>query len=218
MIGSTTNVPTSMKVWLDGAAAASQIVRAGGTMEGKSRSPARNSRDLLRQRLLQRQKVAPREPLLQRAAQQEGGVISRERADLAASGVVFEPAPSRLGNSLPGREQRLRCRLPETDKDVGVGKLDQPADERQADGGFLRRRRAVSRRPPRHHVGDIRFRAVEPDRRQHEVEEFSGAADERQAGYVFVAPRRFADEHDARLRIAVGKNELRRGGGGGAAA
>jgi len=55
-------------------------------------------------------------------------MIGRERADLAASGVVFEPAPSRLGNSLPGREQRLRCRLPETDKDVGVGKLDLPAD------------------------------------------------------------------------------------------
>jgi hypothetical protein len=32
MIGSTTNVPTSMKVWLDGAAAASRIVRSGGTM------------------------------------------------------------------------------------------------------------------------------------------------------------------------------------------
>src|SRR5271169_376240 len=136
MTGSSTNVPMSMKVWLDGAAAASRTSGPVARCKERSRSPDRRSRDLLRQRLLQRQKVAPREPLLQRAAQQEGGMISRERADLAASGVVFEPAPSRLGNSLPGREQRLRCRLPETDKDVGVGELDLPADERHADGGF----------------------------------------------------------------------------------
>jgi hypothetical protein len=32
MIGSSTNVPTSVKVWPDGAAAASRIVRSGGTM------------------------------------------------------------------------------------------------------------------------------------------------------------------------------------------
>jgi hypothetical protein len=31
-VGSSTNVPTGMKVWLDGAAAASRIVRSGGTM------------------------------------------------------------------------------------------------------------------------------------------------------------------------------------------
>ena len=77
--------------------------------------------------------------------------------------------------------------------------------------GLLRRRRAVAGRPPGHDVGDVDRRAVEPDRRQHAVEQFAGAADEGQALDVFVAARRFADEHHARLRIAVGEDELGRG-------
>ena len=70
---------------------------------------------------------------------------------------------------------------------------------------------AVAGRPPRNHVGDVGLAAVEPDRRHHPVEQLAGAADERQALDVLVAPGRFADEHDPRLRIAVGEHQPRRG-------
>ena len=55
------------------------------------------------------------------------------------------------------------------------------------------------------------MRAIEPDRLHHQVEQLSRAADKRNSGDVFVVPWRFADEHHAPLRIAVGEHELRRG-------
>jgi len=47
------------------------------------------------------------------------------------------------------------------------------------------------------------------DHLQHLVEQLAGAADEGQADAVFVAARRFADEHDAACRIAVGEDGMR---------
>ncbi len=44
------------------------------------------------------------------------------------------------------------------------------------------------------------------------IEQFAGAADERPAADVFLVAGRLADEHDAALRIAVGEDQLRRGG------
>ena len=78
--------------------------------------------------------------------------------------------------------------------------------------GLLRRRCAVAGRPPRHNVRDVDLRAIKPDGLHHQVEQFSRTADKRQAGDIFVAPRRLADEHDAPLWIAVGEDELRRRG------
>ena len=49
------------------------------------------------------------------------------------------------------------------------------------------------------------------DRGKHLVEQFSGAPDEGQALAILIAARRFADEHDAARRIAVGKDGV--GGG-----
>ena len=55
------------------------------------------------------------------------------------------------------------------------------------------------------------MRAVEPDRRKHAVEQLPGTADEGEPLDVFVAAGRLADEHHARLRIAVREYELRCG-------
>lgn len=79
------------------------------------------------------------------------------------------------------------------------------------DLGFLRRRIAIAGRPPRNHVGDVGGGAIEADGTQHQVEQFAGTADERQAGEVFVAAGCFADEHHARFRIAVGEYQPCRG-------
>ena len=56
------------------------------------------------------------------------------------------------------------------------------------------------------HVGDVGLAAVEPDRGDHPVEQLAGTSDKRQALDVLVAAGRFADEHDAGLRITVGKH------------
>ena len=133
---------------------------------------------------------------------------SRHGADLALAGVEGKPAPARLGDAFLDAEQGLRRWAAEADENVGIGKLDLPQNERQADLRFLRRRRAIAGRPPRHDVGDVDRRAVEADRRQHAVEQFAGAADERQALDVLVAAGCFADEHHARLRVAVGEDKL----------
>ena len=163
---------------------------------------------MLGERFLQRQKIAPGEALLQRAAQQESGVECRQRADFARAGIERQPAAARPCDAFLGAEQRLHRRAAEADQDIRVRQLDLTADERQADRGLLRRRRAVAGRPPRHDIGDIGERTIEPDRRHHQVEKLAGAADERPSRDVLVISGRFADEHDAALRIAVGENEL----------
>ena len=61
------------------------------------------------------------------------------------------------------------------------------------------------------HVGDVGLAAIEPDRRDHAVQQLAGTSDEGQALDILVAAGGFADEHDARLGIAVGKHQPRRG-------
>ena len=118
---------------------------------------------------------------------------------------------ARPHDALAGRQQRLRRGIAERHQHVRVHQFDLALDERQADLRLLRRRRAVAGRPPRNDVGDVGLAAVEPDRGDHPVEQLAGAADKRQALDVLVAARRLADEHDARLRIAVGEYQPRRG-------
>ncbi len=127
------------------------------------------------------------------------------------AGVVVEPFAAGLHDAVAGRQQRLRRGIAERHQHVRIHEFDLPLDERQADLRLLRRRRAVAGRPPGNHVGDVGLAAVEADRGDHAVEQFAGTSDERQPLDVLVAPRRFADEHDAGLRIAVGKHQPRRG-------
>ena len=135
----------------------------------------------------------------------------RHGADRAGAGVVVEPFSAGLHDAVAGRQQRLRRGIAERHQHVRVHELDLPLDEWQADLRLLRRRGAVAGRPPWNDIGDVSLAAVEPDCRDHPIEQFSGASDERQALDVLVAPGRFADEHDAGLRIAVGKHQPRRG-------
>ena len=87
------------------------------------------------------------------------------------------------------------------------------AQEGQALRRFLRRGIAIVRRAPVDDIGDVGVGvAVQPDAGQHLVQQLPGAADKGLADAVFVAARRFADEHDAARRRAVGED----GVGGGA--
>src|SRR5262249_15297169 len=105
----------------------------------------------------------------------------------------------------------------ETHEYIRIGELDLPQRKRQADRAFLGGRRAITRWPPRNNVGDVGRSAVEPDGGQHAVQKLARAADEWKRLQVLLASRRFAHEHHAGLRIAVGKNQLGRRAAKGAA-
>src|SRR2546423_1648959 len=130
----------------------------------------------------------------------------RDRPDLARTGVEIEPAPAGALDALLHAEQRLRCRAAEAHEDIRIRELDLPLDERQADLTLLRRRRAIAGRAPWNDIGNIGAGTVEADSRHHQVEQLSGASDKGQAFEVLLTAGRLADEHDARLRIAVGEH------------
>ena len=132
----------------------------------------------------------------------------RQSADLAAPDPIGIEAAAGLQDAVLGAGDRLRRRAAEADDQVGIGELDLALDERPADRDLLRRRIAVPRRSPRHDVGDVRIRTVEADGRHHAVEELARAAHEGFADPVLVGPRRLADEHQLRRRIAVGEDEV----------
>src|SRR5512136_2606021 len=109
----------------------------------------------MRQRLFDRQEIAPGKTFLQRAAQQESRMESWHGANLALAGVKSEPAAPRFGDAFFNAEQGLRRRAAEANEDIWVGKFDLAQDKGQADLRFLRRRRAIAGRPPGYDVGDV---------------------------------------------------------------
>ncbi len=131
----------------------------------------------------------------------------RQRADGAPARLVVEPAAAGAHDAFAGRQQRLRRGIAERHQHIRIHQLDLALDERQADLRLLRRRRAVAGRPPGNHVGDVGGGAVEAYGSYHQIEQLAAAPDEGQPLDVLVAARCLADEHDARLRIAVGENQ-----------
>ena len=70
----------------------------------------------------------------------------------------------------------LRRHVAQRHEQLGRHQLDLADQERQAERHFVRRRRAVARRPPRHGIGDVDLGAVEPDGGEHAVEQLPGRA------------------------------------------
>src|SRR5262249_36307047 len=91
----------------------------------------------LRERALDREKIPPGEPLLQRLAQEIGGMQRGDGADLARAGVIREEATARSQDAFLDAEQCLRGGSAEADQDVGIGELDLAQNEGQADRGLL---------------------------------------------------------------------------------
>ncbi len=135
----------------------------------------------------------------------------RQGADPPDAGVVFAPPAAELQNALRRVKQFARRGAAEEHQEIGVGQFDLALDERPADGGLLRRRASVSRRTPRHDVGDVDVGAAEADRGEHPVEQLPGPPDEGQPLDILVPPGPFADKHDPTFRVAVGEDKLRRG-------
>ena len=121
---------------------------------------------------------------------------------------MHTPVAAQAQDAVRGVQQRLGRRPTEIDQHFWIDQLDLPFDEGAADLGLVRRRSAIARRAPWNDVGYIGGCPVEADCREHLVEQPARAADEGQAFEVLVAARRFADQHQVGVRIAVGKDQV----------
>ncbi len=94
-------------------------------------------------------------------------------------------------------ENVLSGGVAEQNQHVGSVELDLPGEERRAGLDLFRRGRTVTGRPPIDGIGDVNLVFGQPDSVKHTIEQFPGAADEGLALQIFVAARRFADQHEA---------------------
>ena len=72
---------------------------------------------------------------------------------------------------------------------------------------FIFFRSAIFRRTAFHDVADVDVFALQAHRFDHLRQQFSGAADERQALHVFIVAGAFADKNQLGVGIAVAKND-----------
>ncbi len=122
-----------------------------------------------------------------------------------------EPAPAQPGDAGARRQQCPRRGAAGQHQHFWLNQCDVAQHERQAGGDLVRGRRAVAGRSPINGIGDQHAGAVEPDRRQHAVEQLAGTADKRPSDAVLVGARRLADDHQRCGGIAVGDHGVGRG-------
>ncbi len=102
------------------------------------------------------EKIPPGQLLVRRGPQQIGRVQRRHgrNGDAGRRG-MDAPVAAQPQDAFGRVEQGLGRWAAEIDQHLRIDQLDLPLDERAADLGLVRRRRAVARRPPRDDVGDI---------------------------------------------------------------
>ena len=123
---------------------------------------------------------------------------------------VTEPAAAKPHNAFAGVEQGLCGDPADRYHNPGFDQGDVSFDEGQANGDLGIGGIAVSGRAPGQDVGDVDIPPIEADRRQHTVQKPPSRADEGHALAILLRARRLADEHQRRLRRAVGENEIGR--------
>ena len=125
--------------------------------------------------------------------------------------LIVVGAAAQLGHAVGHVEQGVRGAAAEEQNAARANQLDLTLEERLADRDLGGGRRAVAGRAPEDDVGDPDRAPVEPDRRQHPVEQLAAGADERLALPVLLGPGRLADQHQRRLGVAVGEAQPGRG-------
>ncbi len=115
------------------------------------------------------------------------------------------PSPARPQNPLKSGQMPNRNGAEQYQK-LGISQLNMAVEKGKADGGLFRRWVTISRRAPIHDIRDVNLPAVEPDRREHSIEQLTGTANEWKSLPVLLQPGCFADEHNATIRVSIGKN------------
>ena len=113
-----------------------------------------------------------------------------------------------LGNADLAFQQCLSRPITKRTHELGPDHLDLLHEKRFTSFHFIRFRVAVVRRPALDDVRDIDLVARKIRRRQQIVEEFTRSPHERLPLLIFIEPRRFADEHDARAWISHAEDHL----------
>ncbi len=135
----------------------------------------------------------------------------RDPTALMSADRDISPLPTQPFDSVGDAEDVLRRRAAQQHHDLRRDQLDLPRQKRAARLDLLRRGVAVARWTPIHDIRDVDILGIKRDRPQHTVQKLAGAAHEGLALQVLVAARRFADEHDAGLRIAPREAQRFRG-------
>ena len=73
---------------------------------------------------------------------------------------------------------------------------------------FIKAGFAIARRAPRQDIGDVSPGAIEIDRSHHFVEQLSCPTHKGQPLQILITTRRFADEHDIGVRVAITKDQI----------
>ena len=123
--------------------------------------------------------------------------------------VVLMPFPARLGNAFRCFQQRMRGDLPERADDFGANQRDLLAQKRLAGRKFFGGRFAVFRRTAFDRAGEIHLVAAQSNRAENFREHLARRADKRLAFTILMLPRRLADKHEDRVRIACAENDAR---------
>ena len=128
--------------------------------------------------------------------------------DQFRAAVVEDPAP-KARNRIERAQQRLGAELAQRDNDFRLDDVDLTEEKRLARFDFVRLGIPVLRRTALDDVGDVHVLALEPDCLDDLREQLSGAAHKRKSLQVFVAARRFTDEHQIGFGVAHAKHNLR---------
>ena len=113
-----------------------------------------------------------------------------------------------LGNADLAFQQCLSRPIAQRTHELGPDHLDLLHEERLASIHFIRFRVAIVRWPAFDDVRDINLVARQIRRGQQIVQELARRSHERLSFLVFVEARRFADKHDARVRISHAEDHL----------
>src|SRR6266508_1083611 len=147
--------------------------------------------------------VFPHFLLVLRRAQQERGMVGRHHAGAVGN----LPAAAELGDRVFGSEDRLCRECAERHDHLRRDQTDLLIEEGAARGDFVFLRVPVVGRAAAHRVDDVDLLAGRPHRLDDLRQQLSGGSHERQPLLVFLATRRFADEHQVRFRVSGAEDD-----------
>src|SRR3990172_8423605 len=111
--------------------------------------------------------------------------------------------PSQPGDADVPPEKQLGGEVAERDDHLGIDQLELLTQVALARLDLVGERVTVSRRSAFEDVGDVHLIAPQTDLFEQTLQQLPGSSDEGQAPLVLVEPRRLADEHHLRIRVAV---------------
>jgi hypothetical protein len=119
---------------------------------------------------------------------------------------------AQTGDAFGSAQQGFASHTPQKHQYFRLYQRNMPFDKRQAGGNFGFGRGAVAGGAPKQNVRHVNPVTVKTCGAQHLVQKLATGAYKGFALAVFILTGRFANEHDRRGRVAVGKDQIHGGG------